>query len=289
MNSGRILVNGSDIYIGGSSSEKIQIARVDQIPQVTQYVHPAEKQCNYVYTHPSEIQCNAASEINSLKSSVSNGKSAIASAITGKGVSTASDATFQTMANNINSIQSRNSFDLKVDSEFGTSPYALAYSFGPNTYSFMNGMTIRLVRGTNYNISEFTVTDFSGTGNRGSLECYGSNAQGVVLEFGLMCDTRTALWSISNPVLSAVFWGLYPDNIGNIIQYTQTLVEQTQNKLNIQLTCKMTDMSEGNAGSNCSIQFIKSNKQVDTLTINFVWNNPNFEISYGGRRFYFYM
>ena len=37
-------------------------------------------------------------ELSSLKSSVSNGKSLIASAITDKGVSTASDATFQTMA-----------------------------------------------------------------------------------------------------------------------------------------------------------------------------------------------
>ena len=43
--------------------------------------------------------------INELKTSVSNGKSLIASAITDKGVSTASNATFQTMSNNIRSIQ----------------------------------------------------------------------------------------------------------------------------------------------------------------------------------------
>ena len=42
--------------------------------------------------------------INDLKTSVSNGKSLIASAITDKGVSTASSATFQTMANNIGKI-----------------------------------------------------------------------------------------------------------------------------------------------------------------------------------------
>ena len=46
------------------------------------------------------------SDLESLKSSVSNGKSLIASAITDKGVSTASDATFQTMANNIGNIVS---------------------------------------------------------------------------------------------------------------------------------------------------------------------------------------
>ena len=43
--------------------------------------------------------------INNLKTSVSEGKSLIASAITDKGVSTASSATFQTMANNIGKIQ----------------------------------------------------------------------------------------------------------------------------------------------------------------------------------------
>ena len=45
-------------------------------------------------------------QLNELKTSVSNGKSLIASAITDKGVSTASDATFQTMSNNIRNITS---------------------------------------------------------------------------------------------------------------------------------------------------------------------------------------
>ena len=42
--------------------------------------------------------------INDLKSSVSNGKSAVASAITDKGVSTSATASFDTMASNIRSI-----------------------------------------------------------------------------------------------------------------------------------------------------------------------------------------
>ena len=67
-------------------------------------MHPTTKQCNYSYTHPSSIQCIASTEINSLKSSVSNGKTLIANAITGKGVTTSSSATFATMANNINSL-----------------------------------------------------------------------------------------------------------------------------------------------------------------------------------------
>ena len=44
-------------------------------------------------------------EINSLKTSVSNGKSAVASAITDKGISTSATASFDTMANNIRSLQ----------------------------------------------------------------------------------------------------------------------------------------------------------------------------------------
>lgn len=44
------------------------------------------------------------STVESLKSSVSNGKGLVASAITDKGVSTSNDATFETMANNIKNI-----------------------------------------------------------------------------------------------------------------------------------------------------------------------------------------
>lgn len=58
MVSGRLLVNGNDFYVGNSSSQKVQIARIDQIPSVTLYVHPTTKQCNYSYTHPSSRQCS---------------------------------------------------------------------------------------------------------------------------------------------------------------------------------------------------------------------------------------
>lgn len=44
-------------------------------------------------------------EVDSLKKSVSDGKATVANAITGKGVATASDATFATMATNIGSIK----------------------------------------------------------------------------------------------------------------------------------------------------------------------------------------
>ena len=58
------------------------------------------------HTHTTSQVTGLDTELSSLKSSVSNGKSLIASAITDKGVSTASNATFQTMAYNIGNIKS---------------------------------------------------------------------------------------------------------------------------------------------------------------------------------------
>ena len=59
---------------------------------------------NTIYTHPAAIQCNAAAEINSLKSSVSSGKTQVANAITGKGVSASGNDSFATLASKINQI-----------------------------------------------------------------------------------------------------------------------------------------------------------------------------------------
>lgn len=53
---------------------------------------------------PSDIGAPTVDEFNSLKTSVSEGKALVAAAVTDKGVSTAADATFQTIATNIGSI-----------------------------------------------------------------------------------------------------------------------------------------------------------------------------------------
>ena len=58
LNSGQILVNGSSFYCGNSTSSLCQLALKSDIPNVTQYVHPSTKQCNYSYTHPSTKQCS---------------------------------------------------------------------------------------------------------------------------------------------------------------------------------------------------------------------------------------
>ena len=167
-----MLVSGSDFYCGNSSGSPCQLALKNQLPLA--YVHPVAKQCNYAYTHPSEKQCNYSvdlsgyaktSELNSLKTSVSNGKSLIASAITGKGVSTASDATFQTMANNISSIVVKTSPSVsKIEAQ--NLQYKTSVSVSPNTPIYTthsisgNRLTIHLwvLNGREYNFTDVIVT-----------------------------------------------------------------------------------------------------------------------------------
>nr|DAO30541.1 MAG TPA: hypothetical protein [Caudoviricetes sp.] len=81
-----MLVSGNDFYCGNSASNPSQLALRSQIPDVSGFA--------------------TTSQLNSLKTSVSSGKSIIASAVTDKGVNTAADASFQTIANNINAISS---------------------------------------------------------------------------------------------------------------------------------------------------------------------------------------
>ena len=66
----------------------------------------------YFYQNEGNYRCldtsdyeNIQGEINDLKKSVSDGKTTVANAITAKGVTTATDATFATMANNISRIE----------------------------------------------------------------------------------------------------------------------------------------------------------------------------------------
>ena len=99
MQSGRLLVNGNDFYCGNSSGSPCQFALKSQIPSA--YTHPSEKQCNYSVDLSGYAKT---SDLESLKTSVSSGKSIVATAVTGKGVSTAANSSFQTIASNIKNI-----------------------------------------------------------------------------------------------------------------------------------------------------------------------------------------
>ena len=144
MSSGRILVNGSDFYCGSGANSLCQLALKTDVGST--------------YVHPSEIQCNAASEISSLKSSVSSGKSQIASAITGKGVSTSSSASFSTMASNISKIKSIISPSSLSSRSVTLSPDDLPYTL-PSSTCLIGGVPFRIGTGsTRHNV--YTLVKF---------------------------------------------------------------------------------------------------------------------------------
>ena len=49
------------------------MALKSDIPNVTPYMHPSTKQCNYTYIHPSTIQCSASSRLSSIESKLTQG------------------------------------------------------------------------------------------------------------------------------------------------------------------------------------------------------------------------
>lgn len=114
----------------------------------------------------------------SVFQSVSEGKSAIASAITDKGVSTAADATFQQMSENIENIETATPVDLAMRSvkltfsNFTENP-VMTKIHGPDTMYYTasmdfppgKAMTLRLVPSS----SGCTVQYRNGT--YGSAEC----------------------------------------------------------------------------------------------------------------------
>ena len=116
---------------------------------------------------------------NSLKTSVSNGKSAVASAITDKGISTSATATFDTMASNIRSIESaeigRPAYifsvtEYSVGSSYSTTYYTGDY-YGDNGWE-SSGTTVSY--GTSYRI-DVANGKFVLSGTTGSVRFWSQN------------------------------------------------------------------------------------------------------------------
>ena len=76
--------------------------------------------------HPASYFATA-TELNAVKTSVSEGKALVAAAVTGKGVSTAADATFQQMATNIGKIETSPSYSTIYN--FSTSNSYVEYTW----------------------------------------------------------------------------------------------------------------------------------------------------------------
>ena len=83
------------------ADKDIQIQVRNESNTETHNLHPITKAKNVKTNNNTDVQ----QEIDNLKSSVSNGKNSIATAITGKGVPASGSDTFAQLANKINSIQ----------------------------------------------------------------------------------------------------------------------------------------------------------------------------------------
>ena len=102
-------------------------------------------------------------DLNSLKSSVSSGKTLVANAITGKGVATSSSATFATMANNINSLETMGTYS--------------AYYYETNAFTSTSSKTCNVVVpfGVNKITKLFGTKSFTtDSGNHGTITLDGT-------------------------------------------------------------------------------------------------------------------
>ena len=98
------------------------------------------------------------SELNSLKTSVSNGKSAVASEITDKGVSSSATASFDTMANNIRSISTGYSKIKDSSLKSGGSPFAFSGTPDLDSVTLSDGTITAIISGKSRQGYSFTLT-----------------------------------------------------------------------------------------------------------------------------------
>ena len=212
MNSGRILVSGSSFYCGNSTSSPCQLALKSDIPNVTQYVHPSTKQCNYSYTHPSAIQCSAATEINNLKSSVSSGKTQVANAITGKGVSASGNDTFATLASKIGQITTitqtqQNILNFSKTYRPTDSSYTMTTISVPTMYlcntNYSGGRYLASTNITKYTPSNYSTGGLKSFSLGWDWDISGYSSAGVWIEFEYYYSDSNLSYRVINPSSSS--------------------------------------------------------------------------------------
>lgn len=181
---------------------------------------------NTIYNHPSAIQCNAATEIENLKSSVSNGKNLIANAITDKGVATSSSDTFATMANNIESLNILN----PIYQDVIDNTDILSECTGPSYYTSYR--SAKLISGpSSFKINNDTFILYtnndgpSGTNICWREDTYSSPANIVIsvdsTSYGYL--TNTAIITLRGGVQSTTYWDRAYFT-GNAISYADGVV-----------------------------------------------------------------
>ena len=249
-----MLVSGSDFYCGNSASNLCQLALKSQIP--SQYVHPANKVCNYSVDLSGYAK---SSEVNSLKTSVSNGKQLVANAITGKGVATSSSESFAAMANNINSISSTDAIGaiyLKTLSDEIRLHYSSSdYYSGSENYVYSSAPTLyRTSYDFQYTLTNYNAEDSSSGYMRNHLfyKCsYNNNAYGLdAFEISYYYIRSSQSWSLKmynafkggekNPC-PLIFSGGDRDETIGTITHNSTIHDAANHRIYSTFTINLTD------------------------------------------------
>lgn len=160
-----------DFHYGGSSAD--YTSRI------------IESSSGIVTLNGSPILTEASTAFNNLKTSVSEGKALIAAAVTNKGVSTAADASFSTIASNINLIETFN-----VNGTTVNATVASGYSISKNQWVSMNS-TGGETAGTRNKYLYFSHALLGLSGNR-FLEIYGYKSSS-----GYAATTRARVWQVT--------------------------------------------------------------------------------------------
>ncbi len=285
-----MLVNGSDFYCGNSSSSPCQLALKSQIP--SQYVHPTSKQCNYTVDLSGYAKT---SELNSLKTSVSNGKSLIANAITGKGVTTSSSESFATMANNINSISSTDAIGaiyLQTLSDTISLYYSSSDIYkGAENYVYVSAPTLyRTSYNFQYELTNYNAYDSSSGYMRNYLfyKCsYNSNYDIDVFKISYYYIRSSQSWSLDmyhrydgtkrNPC-PLVYGGGDRDVTIGTITHNGTVHDAANHRIYSTFTINLTDSGYSFAPAGQS--------RVATATFS-TWVTSAFSVIVSGNRYYF--
>lgn len=238
---------------------------------------------------------NVQGAIDQLFTSVSEGKSLVAKAVTDKGVQTALDATFETIAQNVGKIRGTTSFDKEFVKIYNPI-YSQAYTLGRGLkIQFVDNKRIVLQSGsskTNITNSTSIINDFSGDNLSGNFTWNYSNSTYFETELSVAYDLETSLWSMGNSVPYGVVMG-YNDYSAEfkaiLTKNERKFIEQTSTRLVIEDTWTLSNSNENNLRSDKGCYFTTSSGQkTDSITIRYTYTEPSFAVTISRREFEFF-
>lgn len=226
---------------------------------------------------------NVQGAIDQLFTSVSEGKSLVAKAVTDKGVQTALDATFETIAENVGKIRGITNFDKEFVKIYNPL-YSQAYVLGRGlNIKFVDDKRIVLQRNTSKtNITNSTqiVKDFSGDSSSGRFTWKVDSSNFLEIDFSVAYDLENGKWSMGKTAPYGLYISsrFYTNEFKAIlIKNERKLIEQTATSLIVEDTWTLSNSDENNLNSNTGCYFTTSSGQkTDSVTIRYTYTNPSF-------------